>query len=70
MTNLEHIAHAALGAPSIKTLALLAALLACAVGFVVLYPLAANSVANIVAEEADPTPTQFVAPSALGSAPG
>jgi hypothetical protein len=61
--TLEHgYAHAAHAAPTIKTLALLAALLAYAAGFVILYPLAASSVAKSVAEGADPTPIQFVAP--------
>jgi hypothetical protein len=54
--------HAAPGAPTLKSLILLAALLAYAAGFVMLYPLAANSVAKGVAEGADPALMQFVAP--------
>jgi hypothetical protein len=47
---------------AIKTAVLLAALLAYAAGFVILYPLAASSVAKRVAEGADPALMQFVAP--------
>jgi hypothetical protein len=55
-------AHAAPGAPTIKTLALLAALLAYAAGFVVLYPIVASSVAKSVAEDNDPALMEFVGP--------
>ena len=61
--NLEHAyAHTAPAAPTLKTLALLAALLAYAVGFAILYPQAASSVAKSAAESNDPAPIQFVAP--------
>jgi hypothetical protein len=55
-------AHAAPGAPTIKTLILLAALLAYAAGFVFLYPLVASSVAESVAQGNDPAMMQFVGP--------
>jgi hypothetical protein len=55
-------AHAVPSAPSIKTLALLAALVAYAAGFVTLYPAVARSVAKSVAEGNDPALMQFVAP--------
>jgi hypothetical protein len=54
--------HAAPGAPTIKTLALLVALLAYAAGFVLLYPIVANSVAESVTEGNDPALMQFVGP--------
>ena len=54
--------YAAPHAPSIKTLIVLAALLAYAIGFVILYPIAASSVARSVAEGNDPALMQFVAP--------
>ena len=54
--------HAAPGPPTIKTLALLAALLAYAAGFVILYPTVASSVAKSVSEGNDPALIQFVAP--------
>ena len=54
--------HAATGLPTIKTLALLAALLAYAAGFVILYPIVASSVAKSVSEDNDPALIQFVAP--------
>jgi hypothetical protein len=54
--------HAAPGAPTIKTLALLAALLAYAVGFIILYPVVASSVAESVSEDNDPALLQFVGP--------
>ncbi|HEY5205697.1 MAG TPA: hypothetical protein VIJ63_13980 [Roseiarcus sp.] len=54
--------HAAPGAPTIKTLALLAALLAYAAGFVILYPIVASSVAQSVSEGNDPAPLPFVGP--------
>jgi hypothetical protein len=54
--------HAAPSAPAIKTLALLAALLAYAAGFVVLYPIVASSVAESVSEGNDPALLQFVGP--------
>jgi len=49
-------------APTIKTLALLAALLAYAAGFVLLYPIVASSVAESVSEGNDPALLQFVGP--------
>ena len=54
--------HAAPSAPTIKTLALLAALLAYAAGFVVLYPIVASNVAESVSEGNDPALLQFVGP--------
>ena len=48
--------------PTIKTLALLAALLAYAAGFVILYPIVASSVAESVSEGNDPALMQFVGP--------
>jgi len=54
--------HAAPGAPTIKTLALLAALLAYGAGFVILYPLVASSVAESVSAGNDPALLQFVGP--------
>lgn len=54
--------HAAPGAPTIKTFALLAALLAYAAGFVILYPVVANSVVKSVSEGNDPALLQFVGP--------
>jgi hypothetical protein len=60
--NLERAyAPAAPGAPTIKTIVLLTALLAYAAGFVILYPLAAHSVAKSVADCNDPALIQFVA---------
>jgi hypothetical protein len=47
---------------TIKTLALLAALLAYAAGFVILYPVVASSVAESVAQGNDPALMQFVGP--------
>jgi len=55
-------AHPAPGASDIKTLVLLAALLAYAAGFVLLYPIVASSVANSVSEGNDPALMQFVGP--------
>ena len=55
-------AHPAPAAPAIKTLVLLAALLAYAAGFVLLYPIVAGSVAKSVSEGADPALMQFVGP--------
>ena len=49
-------------APTIKTLALLAVLLAYAAGFVILYPIVAGSVAESVAQGNDPVLLQFVSP--------
>jgi len=49
-------------APTIKYLILFSALLAYAIGFVILYPIAASSVAKSVAEGNDPALMQFVAP--------
>jgi hypothetical protein len=54
--------HAAPSAPSIKTVALLAALLAYATGFVILYPIVASSVAESVSEGNDPALLPFVSP--------
>jgi hypothetical protein len=54
--------HAAPGAPTIKTLVMLAALLAYAAGFVILYPIVARSVAKSVAEGNNPALMQFVGP--------
>ena len=47
---------------TLKSAALVAALLAYAIGFVVLYPLAQASVANSAAEGNDPALMDFVAP--------
>ena len=58
----SHYTHAAPGAPTIKTLALLAALLAYAAGFVILYPVVASTVAESVSEGNDPALMQFVGP--------
>jgi len=55
-------AHPGPGASDIKTLVLLAALLAYAAGFVLLYPIVASSVANSVSEGNDPALMQFVGP--------
>ena len=54
--------HTAAAAPTIKTVALLAALLAYAAGFVILYPIVASSVAQSVSEGNDPTLLPFVGP--------
>jgi hypothetical protein len=54
--------HAAPGAPTIKTLALLAALLAYGAGFIILYPLVSSSVAESVSAGNDPALLQFVGP--------
>jgi hypothetical protein len=48
--------------PTVRTAALLAALLAYAAGFAILYPIAQASVSKSAAEGNDPTPTMFVAP--------
>jgi hypothetical protein len=48
--------------PAVRTAALLAALLAYAAGFVILYPIAQASVSKSAAEGNDPTPAMFVAP--------
>lgn len=58
----SHYMHAAPGAATIKTLALLAALLTYAAGFVILYPVVASSVAESVSEGNDPALMQFVGP--------
>ena len=55
-------AHPAPRTSTIKTFALLAALLAYAAGFVILYPAVAASVAKSVAEGNDPAMIQFVSP--------
>jgi hypothetical protein len=47
---------------SLKTFLLLAALLAYATGFLVLYPVVASSVAKSVSEGNDPAFLQFVGP--------
>jgi hypothetical protein len=49
-------------ASTIKTLALLAALLAYAAGFVILYPVVASNVAESVSQGNDPALLQFVGP--------
>ena len=49
-------------ATTIKTLALLAALLAYAAGFVFLYPIVASSVAESVSAGNEPALLQFVGP--------
>jgi hypothetical protein len=55
--------HTAAAAPTIKTVALLAAaLLAYTAGFVILYPIVASSVAQSVSEGNDPTLLPFVGP--------
>jgi hypothetical protein len=54
--------YAAPGAPIIKTLVLLAALLAYGAGFVLLYPVVASSVAESVSEGNDPALLPFVGP--------
>ncbi len=54
--------HAAPGAPTLKTLVLLAALLAYGAGFVFLYPIVASSVAESVVEGNDPGLLPFVSP--------
>jgi hypothetical protein len=54
--------HTAAAAPTIKTVALLAALLAYTAGFVILYPIVASSVAQSVSEGNDPTLSPFVGP--------
>jgi hypothetical protein len=48
--------------PTIKTVALAAALLAYAVGFAILYPLAQSSVSRSAAEGNDPALMNFVGP--------
>lgn len=58
----SHYTHATPRAPTIKTLALLGALLVYAAGFVILYPIAASSVAKSVSEGNDPALMQFVGP--------
>jgi hypothetical protein len=54
--------HAAPGQTTLKSWVLLIALLAYAAGFVLLYPIVANSVAQSVAQGDDPALMQFVAP--------
>jgi hypothetical protein len=54
--------HAAPSATTGKSLMLLLALLAYAVGFVLLYPIVASSVAESVSEGNDPALLQFVGP--------
>ena len=48
--------------PLIKTAALLALLLAYALGFAILYPLAQRSMTERMSEGLDPTATPFVSP--------
>lgn len=48
--------------PTVKTVALIAALIAYAVGFAILYPLAQASVSKSAAEGNDPAMMDFVAP--------
>lgn len=55
-------AHGTPDAPTIKTLALWAALLAYAVGSIILYPIVASSVAKSMSEGNDPALMQFVGP--------
>ncbi len=54
--------HSAPEAPAIKTLLLITAILAYAAGFVLLYPLAAESMAKSEAAGESPAPIQFVGP--------
>jgi hypothetical protein len=54
--------HVAPSRSTLKALLLLAALLAYAAGFVVLYPIVANSVTQSVSEGNDPGMMQFVGP--------
>ena len=54
--------HAAPSLPTLKTLSLSAALLAYSVGFLILFPIVASSVAKSVSEGNDPALIQFVAP--------
>jgi hypothetical protein len=49
-------------APTVRTAALLTALLAYAAGVAILYPVAKASLSRSAAEGNDPTPTMFVAP--------
>ena len=58
----SHDASMARRAPTIKTLALVAALLVYAAGFVLLYPIVTSSVAKSVSEGNDPALLQFVGP--------
>lgn len=55
-------APAAPALPTLKTVALLVALIIYAAGFVILYPLAASSVATSAAEGDGPALIQFVGP--------
>ena len=57
-----HSAPAAPSAQAIRTAVLLVALILYAAGFVILYPLAAESVAASAAAGGDTAPAQFVAP--------
>ena len=54
--------HVAPSRSALKTLLLLAALLAYAAGFVILYPIVASSVTKSVSEGDDPALVQFVGP--------
>jgi hypothetical protein len=54
--------HVAPSRSTLKTLLLLAALLAYAAGFVILYPIVASSVTKSVSEGNDPALVQFLGP--------
>jgi hypothetical protein len=54
--------HAAPGEATVNSWVLLAALLAYAAGFALLYPIVASSVAKSVAQGNDPALIEFVAP--------
>ena len=54
--------HVAPSGTTLKTLLLLAALLAYGAGFVILYPVVASSVAKSVSEGDDPALARFVGP--------
>jgi len=54
--------HVAPSGSTLKTFLLLAALLAYAAGFVILYPIVESSVAKSVSEGNDPALLQFVGP--------
>jgi hypothetical protein len=58
----HRLPHAAPSWTTLKTLLLFAALLAYFAGFVILYPIVANSVAESVSEGNDPALLQFVGP--------
>jgi hypothetical protein len=54
--------HVAPSRTTLRTLLLLAALLAYAAGFVILYPIVASSVTKSVSEGNDPALLQFIGP--------